>query len=70
MGLCEQKFSASQYALLSSLTAVARTVLASGSGIMVKALGWPKFFAITALLAAPGLLLLKRLGRFEASSKI
>ena len=65
MGLCEQKFSASQYALLSSLTAVARTVLASGSGILVATLGWPKFFMLTVFLAAPGLFFLKRLGRFE-----
>jgi len=65
MGLCEQKFSASQYALLSSLTAVARTVLASGSGVLVSYLGWPKFFTVTAFLAIPGLYLLKRLGRFQ-----
>ncbi len=67
MGLCEQKFSASQYALLSSLTAIARTCLASGSGYLVDFLGWPKFFLFTALCAPPGLLLLKRLGRYENS---
>lgn len=65
MGLCEQKFSASQYALLSSLTAVARTCLASGSGFLANFLGWPKFFLFACLCAIPGLVLLKRLGRFE-----
>lgn len=65
MGLCEQKFSASQYALLSSLSAVARTFLASGSGWLVSTLGWSKFFLVTAMCAIPGLVLLKRLGRFE-----
>jgi PAT family beta-lactamase induction signal transducer AmpG len=68
MGLCEQKFSASQYALLSSLTAVTRTFLASGSGVMAAYLGWPKFFTVAAFLAAPGLYLLKRLGRFQSVS--
>lgn len=65
MSLCEQKFSASQYALLSSLTAVARTFLASGSGWMVSILGWSNFFLVTALCAIPGLIFLKRLGRFQ-----
>ena len=65
MGLCEQKFSASQYALLSSLSAVARTFLASGSGWLVSTLGWSKFFLVTAMCAIPGLVILKRLGRFE-----
>jgi PAT family beta-lactamase induction signal transducer AmpG len=68
MGLCEQKFSASQYALLSSLTAVARTFLASGSGFLVSQLGWPRFFMFAVLLATPGLFLLKRLGRFEKAN--
>jgi MFS transporter, PAT family, beta-lactamase induction signal transducer AmpG len=67
MGLCEQKFSASQYALLSSLTAVARTFLSSGSGLLASYLGWPKFFMFAVVLATPGLFLLKRLGRLESS---
>ncbi len=65
MALCDQRFSATQYALLSSLTAVARTIIASYTGYMVEALGWPIFFVTTALCAIPGLILLFRMRRLE-----
>jgi PAT family beta-lactamase induction signal transducer AmpG len=56
--LCRAGMSASQYALLTSLAAVGRTVLASGSGWLAEQLGWAPFFVATTLLAAPGLALL------------
>ena len=49
---------ATQYALLTALTAVGRTFLASGGGFIAEATGWPIFFAITALAGLPGLALL------------
>ena len=49
---------ATQYALLTALTAVGRTFLASGGGFIAEATGWPLFFAITALAGLPGLALL------------
>ncbi|MGQ3674366.1 AmpG family muropeptide MFS transporter [Xanthobacter sp. TB0139] len=49
---------ATQYALLTALTAVGRTVLASGGGFVAEATGWPLFFIITSLAGIPGLLLL------------
>lgn len=49
---------ATQYALLTALTAVGRTFLASGGGYIAEATGWPVFFTITALAALPGLALL------------
>ena len=59
MALCNQRFSATQFALLSALAAVGRTYLAGpGSGYMVEALGWAPFFAITVVIALPGLALL------------
>ena len=59
MALCNQRFSATQFALLSALAAVGRTYLAGpGSGYMVEALGWATFFAITVFIALPGLALL------------
>ena len=51
-------FSASQYALLTSLMAMGRTFFAGGSGWLAERTDWPAFFAWTALLALPGLLLL------------
>ncbi len=56
--LCHREFTATQYALLSSLAVTGRTVLSSSSGYLADALGWLSFFALTALAALPGLLLL------------
>src|SRR5690606_19850260 len=59
MGLCNQQFSATQFALLSALSAVGRTYLAGPlTPPLVESLGWPVFFMITVLIALPGLVLL------------
>jgi PAT family beta-lactamase induction signal transducer AmpG len=57
-GLCRSGMSATQFALLTSLMATGRTVLASGSGWLADATDWTTFFVATTLLAIPGLLLL------------
>jgi PAT family beta-lactamase induction signal transducer AmpG len=62
-GLCRVGMSASQYALLTSLMAAGRTVLASGSGVLADHTDWVTFFVLTTALAAPGLLLLDFLRR-------
>jgi len=49
---------ATQYALLTALSAVGRTYLSSAAGYVAAATGWPWFFAVAALVAIPGLLLL------------
>jgi len=59
MALCNQRFSATQFALLSALSAVGRTYLAGPlTPPLVENLGWPAFFVLTVLIAVPGLLLL------------
>jgi MFS transporter, PAT family, beta-lactamase induction signal transducer AmpG len=58
---------ATQYALLTALASFARTVIASGSGEVVKAIGWPFFFIVTVIAALPALALmawLQRRGHF------
>ena len=60
MGLCNTRFTATQYALLSSLMAVSRYVTGAPTGFLVVAVGWIWFFVICTALAAPGLLLLIR----------
>ncbi|HHU94588.1 MAG TPA: muropeptide transporter [Alcaligenaceae bacterium] len=61
MALCNQQFSATQFALLSALSAVGRTYLAGPlTPPLVESLGWPSFFLVTVLLALPGLWLLWR----------
>jgi PAT family beta-lactamase induction signal transducer AmpG len=68
-GLCHPAFTATQYALLSSLTATGRTLLASSAGWLAEQLGWPLFFALTALAAAPGIWLAVSLGGLSARAE-
>jgi MFS transporter, PAT family, beta-lactamase induction signal transducer AmpG len=57
--LCKNPLhTATQYALLTALAAIGRTYLSSGAGYIAAATGWVWFFAICALAAIPGLLLL------------
>lgn len=58
MALCNHRFTATQFALLSSLAAIGRTFIAPTSGYVVEAVGWASFFFITTLTALPGLWLL------------
>jgi len=55
--LCNVRFSATQYALLSALSAVGRVFLGPIAAWLVPQVGWSLFFGITALSAIPGLLL-------------
>ena len=61
--LCSPAFTATQYALLSSLAAVGRTLVASSSGVMADKLGWASFFLLTTVVTLPALLLLIWLAR-------
>lgn len=61
--LCRVNYTATQYALLSSLSAVGRTFLSSSSGAAAVALGWPMFFLFSSLLAVPALALLWYINR-------
>ncbi|MBW4554511.1 MAG: AmpG family muropeptide MFS transporter [Trichormus sp. ATA11-4-KO1] len=58
MNMCNQRFSATQYALLSSFMAVSRDILVAPAGSLAKSTGWPLFFIISMVAAIPGLLLL------------
>ena len=58
MSLCNPQFSATQYALLSSLMAVSRDLLVTPAGLWAENLGWPNFFLLSLVAAVPGLLLL------------
>jgi PAT family beta-lactamase induction signal transducer AmpG len=66
--LCRPGMSATQFALLTSLMAVGRTVLSAGSGWLATQMGWAPFFVATTLLAAPGLALLWLLYRRSAAT--
>jgi len=65
--LCSPAFTATQYALLSSLSAVGRTMLASSAGILADRLGWVPFFLSTTVVTAPALLLLIWIARRDTT---
>jgi PAT family beta-lactamase induction signal transducer AmpG len=56
--LCNVAYTATQYALLSSLFAVPRTLISAGTGFVAEAVPWVDFFVYTAIGAVPGLLIL------------
>ncbi len=56
--ITNKKFTATQYALLTSLMGIPRVVASSGTGLLAEALGWTGFFVFCTLIAAPGMLLL------------
>ncbi len=63
MSLCNSNFSATQYALLSAMASIPRVTTGAIAGTLVSVIGWPKFFVVTCLTAAPGLILLLILRR-------
>lgn len=58
MSLCSKRFSATQFALLSSLMSFARDVIVAPSGGIAEQTGWPLYFLLTVLAGIPALLLL------------
>jgi PAT family beta-lactamase induction signal transducer AmpG len=61
MSLCDHRYTATQFALLSALASLGRVFVGPPSGFLVEMVGWVLFFFITFLTALPGLLLLWRL---------
>lgn len=57
MGLCNKRFTATQYALLTSLAAVTRTLAGVPTGYIVDTIGWSLFFVVCTVAAIPGILL-------------
>jgi len=56
--LTNKKFTATQYALLSSCMGIPRVIVAAPAGWLAESLGWPLFFFGCTVAALPGLLLL------------
>lgn len=67
--LCKVNYTATQYALLSSLASFGRTWLSTPSGALSQAVGWQVFFGIASLMAVPGLILLWWIETRQKSAK-
>ena len=63
MSLCERRFAATQFALLSALLAVTRSVAGAASGTLAEHLGYSTYFLITFLVGLPAFLLIPFLSR-------
>jgi PAT family beta-lactamase induction signal transducer AmpG len=57
-GLCNVAFTATQYALLSSLATMGVNVLSASGGFLAEQLGWTPFFLASTAMCLPGLMLL------------
>jgi PAT family beta-lactamase induction signal transducer AmpG len=58
--MTQKQFSATQYALFSSLFALPRLLAGPVTGVMVDAMGWRDFFLATIAVGLPGMLMLQR----------
>ncbi|MBU3644164.1 MAG: AmpG family muropeptide MFS transporter [Candidatus Methylopumilus sp.] len=61
-------YTATQFALFTSLAAVPRTVANAATGYMVESLGWQQFFVMCFLIAIPGMLLLVKVAPWREES--
>lgn len=58
MSMCSRRFSATQFALLSSLMSAARDFIVAPAGAVAETTGWPTFFLLTLATGVPALILL------------
>jgi len=63
MAMCDRRFSATQYALLSALASFGRVYVGPAAGAIAASLGWVVFFFLTFVVALPGVLMLVALRR-------
>jgi MFS transporter, PAT family, beta-lactamase induction signal transducer AmpG len=67
--LTDRRFTATQYALLSSLLGVPRVFASAPTGFFAEWLGWPGFFLMCTLIAIPGLVLLRWITRLADADR-
>jgi len=67
--ITNKKFTATQYALLSSLMGVPRVLASAPTGFFAKSLGWENFFIFCTLIAIPGMLLLLKFASWDSNER-
>lgn len=63
--LCYGKYSATQYALFSSMMGVSRSIIPSIAGVLVSALHWNYFFIVMTLLIIPSVIILNMMKEYD-----
>ena len=64
--ITNKKFTATQYALLTSLMGIPRVLASAPTGYLAKNVGWEAFFIACALIAIPGMLLLPKFAPWKS----
>ncbi len=59
MSICDRRYTATQFALLSAVASLGRVLVGPPAGYLVEALGWPSFFVMTFVMALPAVAILK-----------
>ncbi|MEK6704301.1 MAG: AmpG family muropeptide MFS transporter [Bdellovibrionota bacterium] len=67
--ITNKKFTATQYALLTSLMGVPRVLISSSTGFLAEYMGWFSFFIFCTFIAIPGMVLLLRFASLELKEK-
>ncbi len=60
MSICDRRYTATQFALLSAVASLGRVFAGPPAGYMVEAVGWPWFFLLTFVLALPAIVMLRQ----------
>ena len=66
--ITNKRFTATQYALLTSLMAFPRVIASAPTGYLVKHMGWENFFIACALIAIPGMMLLLKFAPWKVKA--
>ncbi len=61
MALCNSRFTATHYALLSALAAVGRIYVSPVAGVLTESIGWQAFYLFSILVALPGVIMVWRM---------
>lgn len=67
--ITNKRYTATQYAILSSIATLGRNFFSGFSGDMVKGLGWANFYYICMFIAIPGILMLFLMRKYEKNTK-
>jgi PAT family beta-lactamase induction signal transducer AmpG len=68
--ITNKKYTATQYALLTSIMGLSRLLASSVTGFLAKNMGWQSFFIFCTLIAIPGMLLLLKIAPWYSRSAI
>jgi PAT family beta-lactamase induction signal transducer AmpG len=68
--ITNKKFTATQYALLTSLMGIPRVLASAPTGFLAKNVGWEPFFIFCALIAIPGMLLLLKFAPWNSKGVV